>query len=247
MLQFNRTELLFGAEAVAKFQASRVAIMGLGGVGSYAAEALARSGIGKFLLVDFDTISETNINRQLPALHSTIGQLKTEAMRQRLLQINPALEITIYSDFCVEESRQQLLENVDFVVDAIDSLTPKAGLIEACYHKKIPLISAMGAAGKFDPAQIVQTDLSKTKICPLAKMVRKYLRRRGISQGVAVIYSTEVPIPQYPPAAGTDQEWVGGRGRKRGTLGSVVYLPAIFGMWAASYVLRNLAGKMAEQ
>jgi tRNA A37 threonylcarbamoyladenosine dehydratase len=247
MQQFNRTELLFGAEAVAKFQTSRVAIMGLGGVGSYAAEALARSGIGKFLLVDFDTISQTNINRQLPALHETIGQLKTEAMRARLWKINPALEITIHSDFCAEESRDKLLKNVDFVVDAIDSLTPKAGLIEACYHQKIPLISAMGAAGKFDPAQIVQTDLSKTKICPLAKMVRKYLRRRGISKGVPVIYSTEVPIPQYPPEAGTDQEWVGGRGRKRGTLGSVVYLPAIFGMWAASYVLRSLAGKIPQQ
>ncbi len=176
-------------------------------------------------------------------MHETIGKLKTEAMRDRLLKINPNLEIDIYSDFCAEDSRNHLLENLDFVVDAIDSLTPKVGLLEECYHLKIPIISSMGAAGKFDPSQIQMADLSKTKNCPLAKMVRKYLRRRGISQGIPVIYSTEKPIPQYPPEAGTDKEWVGGRGRIRGTLGSVVYMPAIFGMWAASYVLRVLAGK----
>ena len=243
MDQFNRTGLLFGDEAVEKFKTCRIAVMGLGGVGSYAAEALARSGVGKFLLVDFDTISLTNINRQLPALHSTIGQLKTEAMRDRLLAINPDLEIDIYSDFCSDDSRNHLLKDIDFVVDAIDSLTPKAGLLEACYRQNIPVISSMGAAGRFDPAKIEQVDLSKTRACPLAKMVRKYLRRRGISKGIPVIYSHETPIPQYPPEAGTDQEWVDGRGRKRGTLGSVVYMPAIFGMWAASYVLRELAGK----
>jgi tRNA A37 threonylcarbamoyladenosine dehydratase len=141
MDQFNRTSLLFGEEKIQKFQESRVAIMGLGGVGSYAAEALARSGIGEFLLVDFDTISITNINRQLPALHDTIGRLKTEAMRERLLKINPNLKIDIYSDFCAEDSRNHLLKNLDFVVDAIDSLTPKVGLLEECYHKKIPVIS----------------------------------------------------------------------------------------------------------
>jgi tRNA A37 threonylcarbamoyladenosine dehydratase len=246
MDQFNRTSLLFGEEKIQKFQESRVAIMGLGGVGSYAAEALARSGIGEFLLVDFDTISITNINRQLPALHDTIGRLKTEAMRERLLKINPNLKIDIYSDFCAEDSRNHLLKNLDFVVDAIDSLTPKVGLLEECYHKKIPVISSMGAAGKFDPSQIQMADLSKTKNCPLAKMVRKYLRRRGISKGIPVIYSTEIPIPQYPPEAGTDKEWVGGRGRIRGTLGSVVYMPAIFGMWAASYVLRVLANRKID-
>ena len=243
MEQFGRTALLFGEEAIEIFQKSRVAIMGLGGVGSYAAEALARSGVGKFLLVDFDTVSKSNINRQLPALHSTVGMLKTEAMKERLLAINPNLEIDIYSDFCVDESRNHLLKDLDFVVDAIDSLNPKVGLMEACYHQNIPFISSMGAAGRFDPAQIAQVDLSKTQICPLAKMVRKYLRRRGISTGIPVIYSHEVPIPQLPYEEGSEAEWISGRGRKRGTLGSVVYLPAIFGMWAASYVLRKLAEK----
>ena len=243
MEQFGRTALLFGEQAIEIFQKSRIAIMGLGGVGSYAAEALARSGVGKFLLVDFDTVSISNINRQLPALHSTVGMLKTEAMKERLLAINPNLEIDIYSDFCADESRNHLLKNLDFVVDAIDSLNPKVGLIEACYQQNIPIISSMGAAGRVDPSKIAQVDISETKICPLAKIVRKYLRRRGISKGVPVIYSWEVPIPQFPPEAGTDKEWVEGRGRKRGTLGSVVYLPAIFGMWAASYVLRELAEK----
>lgn len=239
--QFSRTELLFGKAAVETFQHSRVAVMGLGGVGSYAAEALARSGIGAFLLVDFDTVGLSNLNRQLPALHSTIGKLKTEAMRDRILDINPAAQVDIHSDFCAKESREMLLQNLDFVVDAIDSLGPKTGLIEACYHKKIPLISAMGAASRFDPAKIELVDISRSRICPLAKKVRKYLHRRGITKGIPVIYSYEKPIPQFSHAAGAEAEWVSTRGRKRGTLGSVVYLPAIIGMWAASYVLRELA------
>lgn len=239
--QFSRTELLFGKSALEKFQQSRIAVMGLGGVGSYAAEALARSGIGSFLLVDFDTVSLSNLNRQLPALHSTIGQLKTEAMRDRILDINPQAKVDLHSDFCAQESRDQLLQELDFVVDAIDSLGPKTGLMEACYNRHIPIISAMGAASRFDPAKIELVDISQSRICPLAKKVRKYLHRRGIRQGIPVIYSYEKPIPQFSHAAGAEAEWIAVRGRKRGTLGSVVYLPAIIGMWAASYVLRKLA------
>lgn len=239
--QFNRTALLFGDEAIDKFQKTRIAIMGLGGVGSYAAEALARSGIGHFLLVDFDKISLSNLNRQLPALHSTLEQMKTEAMKARILDINPEADIEIYSDFCAHESRDFLLKDIDFVVDAIDSLGPKTGLMEACYNQKIPIISIFGAASRFDPSKIELVDLSKSRICPLAKKVRKYLHRRGISKGIPVIYSYEKPIPQFDHEAGAEAEWVSGRGRKRGTLGSVVYMPAIMGMWAASYVLRVLA------
>ena len=242
--QFSRTELLFGKEAIAIFQNSRIAVMGLGGVGSYAAEALARSGIGAFLLVDFDTIGISNLNRQLPALHSTIGKLKTEAMRERILDINPQAEVEIFSDFCAQESREFLLQNVDFVVDAIDSLGPKTGLLEDCYKKQIPVISCMGAASRFDPAKIELADISQSRICPLAKKVRKYLHRRGIESGIPVVYSYEKPIAQFEHAAGAEAEWVSGRGRKRGTLGSVVYQPAIIGMWAAGYVLRKLAGKI---
>jgi len=244
MNQFSRTELLFGKEAIEKFNKTRVAIMGLGGVGSFAAEALARSGIGAFLLVDFDKVSLSNLNRQSQALHSTIGTMKTEAMKERILNINPKAKVDIYSDFCAIESREFLLKNVDFVVDAIDSLGPKAELLESVYKMKIPVISAMGAAGRVDPSKIVQTDISKTYMCPLARKVRKYLHRRGIYKGIPVLFSTEEPIPQFDFEAGSEEEWVSNRGRKRGTLGSVVYLPAIMGMWATSYVLRKLAGKI---
>ncbi len=243
MSQFSRTELLFGKEAIEIFQKSRVAVIGLGGVGSYAAEALARSGIGAFLLVDFDIVSLSNLNRQLPALHSTIGKMKTEAMRDRILNINPDAKVDIYSDFCAQESRELLLKDIDFVVDAIDSLGPKTGLLEDCYKKNIPIISSMGAASRFDPSKIELCDISKSRVCPLAKKVRKYLHRRGIEKGIPVIYSYEKPIAQFSHEAGAEAEWVSGRGRKRGTLVSVVYLPAIMGMWAASYVLRKLAEK----
>ena len=244
MEQFNRTSLLFGEEAIKIFQKSRVAVMGLGGVGSFAAEALVRSGIGSILLVDFDKVGISNINRQIPALHSTVGKLKTEAMKERILDINPNINIEIYSDFFDDKSRDELLQNVDFVVDAIDSLGPKAELLEAVYKKKIPVISSMGAAGRFNPSKIIQTDISKTYMDPLARAVRKYLHRRGIRKGIPVIFSSEEPIPQFAYEAGSDKEWVSSRGRKRGTLGSVVYIPAIVGMWAASFVLRKLSGKI---
>jgi tRNA threonylcarbamoyladenosine dehydratase len=239
--QFSRTRLLFGAEAMAKFKNTKVGIMGLGGVGSYVAEALARSGIGKMLLVDFDLISETNINRQLLALHSTVGRQKTEVMKERIADINPACEVEIFSGFCNQDSRGDLLPGLDFVVDAIDSLVPKVGLLEDCWNQKIPIISILGAASRFDPAQIRIGDISQTYMCPLARRVRKFLGRRGIRKGIEVIYSIEEPIAQYPPEAGSKQDWHGDTGRMRGTLGSVVYMPAIMGMWAASYVLRKIS------
>jgi len=239
--QFQRTALLFGEEALHKFQKSRVAIMGLGGVGSHATEVLARSGIGSFLLVDFDKVSESNINRQLPALHSTLNKLKTEAMAERIKDINPDAEIELYSDFCAHESRDYLLDKVDFVVDAIDSLGPKVGLLEDVYNKKVRVISILGAASRFDPSKIELCDISKSRICPLAKRVRKFLRRRGIENGIPVLYSSEIPIKQFDYKEGSEEEWGADRGRKRGTLGSVAYMPGIMGMWAASYLLRNIA------
>ncbi len=239
---FGRTALLLGDETIGSLSKMRVAIMGLGGVGSYAAEALARSGVEKFLLVDFDTVSLSNINRQLIALHSSVGMQKTAAMSQRLKDINPHVEIDVYNDFCAMESRDFLLQDVDFVVDAIDSLGPKIGLLEDAYRKNIPTISSMGAASRRDPSQIKLADISESTICPLAKRVRKYLRRRDIDSGIPVVFSTEVPIAQYPHEAGTAQDAVSDRGRKRGTLASVCYMPAIMGMWVASYVIRVAAG-----
>ncbi|MBN2461723.1 MAG: tRNA threonylcarbamoyladenosine dehydratase [Candidatus Cloacimonetes bacterium] len=238
---FTRTALLFGEEAMVKFRNTRVAVMGLGGVGSYAAEALSRSGIGAFLIVDFDRITPSNLNRQLPALHSTLGRQKTDVMKARMLDINPDLKIDTYSDFFNRETQDRLLEKVDFVVDAIDSLGPKAGLLAAVYEKKIPVISVMGAASRFDPSRIELADISQTSVCPLARKVRKYLHRRGISSGIPVIFSTELPVHQFDFTAGSSEDWFTDRGRKRGTLGSVVYLPAIMGMWAASYVLRKIS------
>jgi len=238
---FNRTRLLFGEKALTRFKTIKVGIMGLGGVGSYAAEALVRSGIGSFLLVDFDKITPSNLNRQLLALQSTIGEQKAEVMKTRMLDINPQARIDVFSDFFVNETREQLMQGLDFIVDAIDSLGPKAGLLEAAYRKKIPIISIMGAASRFDPSRIELADISQTRICPLARKVRKYLHRRGIVSGIPVIFSTEKPAAQFDFDAGSKEDWFTTRGRKRGTLGSVVYLPAIMGMWAASYVLRKLA------
>lgn len=239
--QFSRTELLFGKPAIERFGRAKVGIMGLGGVGSYAAEALARSGIGKLLLVDFDQISESNINRQLLALHSTIGRQKTEVMKERLEDINPAIEVEIYSGFCNKDSRGDLLPGLDVVVDAIDSLVPKVGLLEDCWREGQAVISIMGAASRFDPSEIRLSDISETYMCPLARRVRKFLGRRGIKKGIPVIYSREHPIAQYPPEAGTLQDWQGETGRMRGTLGSVIYIPAIMGLWASSWVLRYLS------
>ncbi|MDY6915584.1 MAG: tRNA threonylcarbamoyladenosine dehydratase [Candidatus Cloacimonadota bacterium] len=241
MNQFSRTQLLFGKEAMQNFYKARIAIMGLGGVGSYAAEALARSGVHKFLLVDFDKVSLSNINRQLLAVHSNLDKLKTVAMKERILDINPKAQIDIFSDFCAEESRNILLSNLDFVVDAIDSLGPKVGLLIDCCKRNIPVISVMGAASRFDPSQIELCDISQTKMCPLAKRVRNLLRRQNITSGIPVIYSKEKPIPQFSYEHGSQQEWGAERGRKRGTLGSVIYMPAIMGMWAASYILRKLS------
>ncbi len=238
----QRTSLLLGDEAVEKLTQTRIGIMGLGGVGTYAAEILARTGIGHFVLVDFDRIKPSNINRQLTALHSTIGMHKTDALRQRILDINPNAAVECHADFCDQPLREKILPGLDYVIDAIDSLGPKTGLLEDAFNLKIPIISVMGAGGKLDPSKIRMSDLSKTTNCPLARRVRKYLKRRGIEKGIPVIYSSEIPQPQHNHDAGSEAEWEVDRGRKRGTLGTVGYLPAIMGMWAASVVIRAIAG-----
>lgn len=243
---YARTSLLLGDEAINKLKNSRVAIIGLGGVGSYATEVIARTGIGKILLVDFDEVSLSNINRQLPALHSTVGIAKTEVMKQRILDINPNAEVEIYNDFAAKESRPFLLNNLDIVIDAIDGLGPKVGLIEDCVNKNIPIVSSMGAAGRIDPSQIKLDNIFNSYGCSLAKRVRKYLRRRGITTKIPVVFSTEEPQKQFPAEYGSSQDAVSCRGRERGTLSSISYLPAIMGMWVASYAIRFLIGKPPE-
>ena len=236
MKQFSRTELLIGKDGFEKLQNSFVAVIGLGGVGAIAAESLVRTGVGKILLADFDKISESNINRQLMALHSTVGQLKTDALKKRFGDINPNLEIEIFSEFCSDETYEKILHNVDFVVDAIDSLSPKADLIEYLYKNKIPFISAMGAANRLDPSKIEICDISKTNTCPLASRLRKYLRKRDIYKGFDVVYSFEKPLKKF-----VEEDNSMDRGRKRKTLGSIMYLPAIVGLFASSYVIRKIA------
>ncbi len=240
---WQRTSLLLGNDAINKLNNASVGVMGLGGVGTYAVEMLARTGISRFVLVDFDRIKPSNINRQLTALHSTIGMYKTEALKQRILDINPDAVVECYTDFCDQPLREKILPGLDYIIDAIDSLGPKTGLLEDAYNLKIPVISVMGAGGKLDPAQIRMSDLSKTTNCPLARRVRKYLKRRGIEKGIPVIYSAEIPQAQHDHDAGAEAEWEVDRGRKRGTLGTVGYLPAIMGMWAASVVIREISSE----
>ncbi len=242
---WQRTSLLLGEDAIDRLKSSSVGVMGLGGVGTYAAEMLARTGVGGFVLVDFDRVKPSNINRQLTALHSTVGMHKTEALKQRILDINPDARIETHIDFCDQPLRERILPKLDYIIDAIDSLGPKTGLLEDAYNLGIPVISVMGAGGKLDPSKIRQSDLSKSTICPLARRVRKYLKRRGIETGIPVIYSTEKPQPQHDHDAGSEAEWEVDRGRKRGTLGTVGYLPAIMGMWAASVVIRDIASGTA--
>jgi tRNA A37 threonylcarbamoyladenosine dehydratase len=240
--QFTRTEILIGKEQVKLLHGKNIAVVGLGGVGSYAVEALARAGIGKFLLIDFDKVNLSNLNRQLIALHSTIDMNKTEVMRDRILAINPKAEVTIITDFLAQENRDKYLQNIDYLIDAIDSLGPKIGLLQHCIEHNIPVISVMGAGNRLDPTQIQISKLSKSWNCPLAKRVRKFLRRRGVTKDIPVIFSSEPPVkPESDDDAEAD-EIISHRGRKRLTIGSISYMPAIIGMMAASYVIRDCIG-----
>lgn len=231
----TRTELLLGKERMEYLAGSHVLVVGLGGVGAYAAEQICRAGIGRMTIVDADTVNESNINRQLPALHSTLGESKAEVMARRLKDINPALELTVANEFLRDERTEMILSAApyQFVVDAIDSLSPKVYLLYHAFHKHIPVVSSMGAGAKTDPAQVRLADISKTTDCALAKVVRKRLRGLGIQKGIPVVFSTE---PADPKAViEVENEMC-----KRTTTGTVSYMPAIFGCYLASYVIRNI-------
>lgn len=231
----TRTELLLGKERMEYLAGSHVLVVGLGGVGGYAAEQICRAGIGRMTIVDADTVNESNINRQLPALHSTLGESKAEVMARRLKDINPALELTVVNEFLRDERTEMILSAApyQFVVDAIDSLSPKVYLLYHAFHKHIPVVSSMGAGAKTDPAQVRLADISKTTDCALAKAVRKRLRGLGIQKGIPVVFSTE---PADPKAViEVENEMC-----KRTTTGTVSYMPAIFGCYLASYVIRNI-------
>lgn len=229
---FSRAELLLGEEALEKLRSARVALFGIGGVGSFAAEALARGGVGHITLVDGDTVSITNINRQLIALHSTVGKEKTAVMAERIADISPETEVETYPVVYGAENRDLLdFSTYDYVIDAIDTVTSKLILIEEAKKAGVPVISCMGTGNKFHPERFEVTDISKTSVCPLAKVMRKELKVRGI-KNVKVVYSKEEP---QKPAASTATG-------KRQIPGSLSFVPPVAGLLLAGEVIRHIAG-----
>lgn len=231
----SRTELLLGADRVERLSHSHVLVVGLGGVGAYAAEQICRAGIGQMTIVDADTVSGTNLNRQLPALHSTLERPKAEVVAERLLDINPRLKLTVLNEFLRDERTEEVLSatRYDFIVDAIDSLSPKVFLLYEAVHKGIPIVSSMGAGAKIDPSQVRMADISKSFNCSLARAVRKRLRSKGVNKGIPVVFSTEMPNEEA--VVEVDNEIC-----KRTITGTVSYMPALFGCFLASYVIRNI-------
>jgi tRNA A37 threonylcarbamoyladenosine dehydratase len=232
----GRTKLILGEEGLNRLKSSNVLVVGLGGVGAYAAEMICRAGVGKMTIVDGDTVHETNRNRQLPALKSTIGQAKAEIMSLRLKDINPDIQLTAIHEYLKDERMIEVLDQgFDYVVDAIDTLSPKIFLIYHSVQKKLPLVSSMGAGGKFDPTRIVVSDISETTDCTLARILRKRLHRLGIREGFTAVFSSEViDKSKIIPVEGEQN--------KASIVGTISYMPAAFGIACASVVIRDLAG-----
>ena len=231
----QRTRLLLGEEKSERLRQAHVLVVGVGGVGAYAAEMLCRAGVGRLTLVDADTVQPTNINRQLPALHSTLGQLKVEVLAARFRDINPEVELTVLPVFLKDENIPQLLDaaRYDFVVDAIDTLAPKCHLITEALRRRIKIVSSMGAGAKSDITQIRFADIWDTYHCGLSKAVRKRLQKMGIRHKLPVVFSTEQADPKAVLL--TDDER-----NKKSTCGTVSYMPAVFGCYLAEYVIRRL-------
>jgi tRNA threonylcarbamoyladenosine dehydratase len=232
----ERTELILGDVGLTKLKESNVLVVGLGGVGAYAAEMICRAGTGKMTIVDGDIIAESNRNRQLPALTSTTGLPKAEVMGQRLKEINPEIELTVICEYLKDKRMIEVLDSgFDFVVDAIDTLSPKIFLIYHSLQRKYPVVSSMGAGGKFDPTLIRISDISETSDCPLARILRKRLHRLGIRDGFTAVYSPE-------PVDKSKVRSVSGERNKASVVGTISYMPAAFGIACASVVIRNIAG-----
>lgn len=247
--EFSRTELLIGASGVRNLSQRKVAIFGIGGVGSFAVEALARSGVGNLVLVDHDTICVTNINRQIHATHRTVGRPKVEVMKERILDINPRANVTAIQGFYLPESAHEfMIDDVDYIVDAIDTVTAKIDLVVRAKAHPIPIICAMGAGNKLDPSRFEVTDLFKTSVCPLAKVMRKELRQRGI-QDLKVVYSREQPVGHHQPAEEDCLEHIihsseagGESSMRRHTPGSIAFVPSVAGLLIAAEVVKDLLG-----
>ncbi len=233
----ERAELLFKEEGIKTLKNANILVVGLGGVGSFAAEFLVRAGIGNITIVDGDTVDITNINRQLPALHSTVGKPKVTIVGDRLMDINPALNLTRVEEFLSPERALEIVSpKFDYVLDCIDSLTPKLNLIIAAKQKKVKVISCLGAGGKYDSSKVMVRDISKTKVCPLAKNVRKRLKDANINKGVKAVFSIETPDA-------TSIKTTDGKNFKKSFYGTNSWMPAQFGLQAAETVIRHLLNK----
>ena len=245
--QFSRTELLFGKEAMEKLANSRVAVFGIGGVGGYTVEALMRSGIGKLDLIDDDKVCLTNLNRQIIATRSTIGKYKVDVMRDRILDINPKAEVNVHKCFYLPETRDEFdFSQYDYVVDAVDTVTAKIQLVMEAREAGVPIISSMGAGNKLDPTAFQVADIYKTSVCPLAKVMRRELRKRGIKK-LKVVYSTEPPIePKETEELSCKNHCVcpPGTARKctvrRQIPGSTAFVPSVVGLIIAGEVVKDL-------
>lgn len=240
--RFLRTEMLLGREGMQKLKDASVMIVGLGAVGGYALEAVARAGVGRLILVDFDVFDESNINRQILALGSTVGRKKTAVAKERVLDINPGCDVETVDMFVNADTLPDLLERrADYVIDAIDALNPKCCLMEELYNRGIPFVSSMGAALKSDPSCIRCAPLSSSKNCGLAKFIRKRLRKRGVNiSSITSVFSDEQV--NLPETAIQMFETVGQEGRCRNTMGSLPTVTAIFGLTLANYVIKRLSG-----
>lgn len=241
MPMFERTELMIGADKLSRLHASHVLVVGLGGVGAYAAEMLCRSGVGKLTLVDSDTVSESNKNRQLLALDSTQGMFKTDVLYQRLKDINKNVELVCLNEYLKDERIPELLQadKYDYVIDAIDTLSPKLYTIANCVKLSIPIVSSMGSGGKLNPSLVQIADISQSYNCPLARMIRKKLHKFGIYQGIKVVFSPEEVSENSVREERSEN--------KRTNVGTISYMPAIFGCFAASVVIRDLIGELPQE
>ena len=232
----ERTRMMAGEDGLKRLEEARVAVIGVGGVGGYAAEMIVRAGAGHLLILDSDEVSVTNKNRQILALDSTIGMPKCDVLRERLLDINPELDLTVIKEYLDVDTVASVLSGhrIDFLVDAIDTLSPKMALIKYCMDSHIPLVSSMGAGAKFDATKVRLTDISKSFNCPLAFVVRKRLRRMGIRKGFKVVFSEELPVKSAIVECD-------GR-NKKSTVGTVSYMPAVFGCICAQAAITYLLG-----
>ena len=244
--QFSRTELLIGKEKIEKLNKAKVALFGIGGVGSYVLEGLARSGIGNFVLVDDDKVCLTNLNRQIIATHSTVGKSKVEVAKARILDINPDANVEIYQEFFMPDSKEILDETVSYIVDAVDTVTAKIELVMRANKLNIPIISSMGTGNKLDPTRLEVTDIYKTSVCPLAKVMRKELKARGVKK-LKVVYSKEDPIkPVETETISCKNNCVCPPGTKRKCTaknqvpGSISFVPSVAGLIIAGEVIKDL-------